>query len=599
MSSHADGVLRSRFAAIANRRNDSDWGDVLRRAGQPEPSVRRRRTLRPRRALVLALGIAVLVLAVGVTLAATLGGFSRWLTGTPGTPAPAAEQQAFERANAHSFLGFPSGTELRQLIRSQQGDPRVDLLGFRAGGTLCLRVVVSGKTSGRSQSCAPLAELRRSGPPVRVVLVDRGFGKGTKRAWYGIDLVRAPAVQVTAGIVADGVRAVVVEDDWGRHTLAVRGNAFLYVARSPNVGQRVGHIWAEVGRRSVSIPFAPAATLFGGIPNVGRATGPTHVERHVTNGKIGWLERHEPLGQSLDVLPGRDGALVRRHTVFGRVVAPDPGQPVRVAVTLSTGPEGGKALGICTWIVMRSGVAGGCAVRAQLFATSPITSGVSLGGGSDQFSTIAGLASDDVARIVVFLANGQRMTAPLSDNAYLVQVARSTFPVRLVAYDQAGRVVGFTPALGDLGSGAGPARGKAQPLLHVTSATGATAQLLIGNSTAGGKCMYVRWYESKHARGVVSNCSDLARPGSPLQLGTSGSPAQFVMGRVYRSVASIELLYADGRRATVRPTQTFVLYAVPGPHLDKGHELISAVAQDANGRPIGSESFTPPRHQGG
>ena len=54
------------------------------------------------------------------------------------------------------------------------------------------------------------------------------------------------------------------------------------------------------------------------------------------------------------------------------------------------------------------GAGGGCAVRADLFKTEPITFGSSLNSGSDQFMTLNGLASDDVARIVAFLATGRR-----------------------------------------------------------------------------------------------------------------------------------------------------------------------------------------------
>jgi hypothetical protein len=56
-------------------------------------------------------------------------------------------------------------------------------------------------------------------------------------------------------------------------------------------------------------------------------------------------------------------------------------------------------------------------------------------------SIVSGRASDDVARIEVFLGDGRHWTAPLRDNATGFRVQRAKFPVRVVAYDRAGRVI--------------------------------------------------------------------------------------------------------------------------------------------------------------
>ncbi len=590
--SDIDVMVREQLDRLVPAYGPPDWEAVLARAGR-SPHQPHRRWL-----VIVAAATAVAVI-VGVALAAALGGFSSWLTGQPGKPASPAEQRAFERANAHSFLGFPPGTQLRRLTTERlPSGVRIDLLGFRSQNTLCLRIVVAGKTRAGRQSCAPLAELRRPGPPVRVVLVDQGFGRGTKTAWYGVDRYHSSALQATAGIVADGVRSVIVEDDSGRHTVRAVSNSFLYVARNPNVGQRVRQISAVVGKRTVSIPFAPAPFAIGGGRPGQRpvAPGPTRVQREVHGGAISWLAGHEPRGQSLDVLPARTRTFVKRHTVFGRVIAPDPGQPLRVAVTLSTSRHGGKAIGICTWLVMHGGAGGGCSRRADLFSRGPITLGTGLAGGSDEFATASGLVSDDVARLVAYLRNGQTLGVPLADNVYAIQLPRAELPAKLVAYDKQGRIIGISEPIQDLGGvSSSPAPGKAKPLLRVVSPTGATLQLLIGKSTDGGLCMYTRWYESKRANGVGVSCSDFTRPGAPLQVGTEGNPAQFVEGRVYRTVATLELRYADGARETVKPVRTFVLYAIPREHLAKGHELVSVVAKNAEGRQIGSQSFKPPQ----
>jgi hypothetical protein len=590
--------LRDELDLLAPPAAGPDWSEVLELAGRSRRHRRRRATAAIGAALVV-VGTVLVATPLGAGIVHSLGGFSAWLTGQPGSPASEAEQQEFERANARSWLGFPAGTNLRRL--STVTDPTtgrtVDLFGFRSGSTLCLRVVASGKVRETKLSCAPLAELRQAGAPVRVVLVDHGFGQGTKRAWYGVIRFRAPGLQVTAGIVADGVRRVVVEDDSGLHMLRAISNAFLYVALDPDVGQRVKRIWAETDTARIRVPFAPVAFGLGGGPAQQRAPSPPRVERHVRGGTIGWLDRHEPRGEPLDVLPPRSRRLVRRHTVFGRVLAPDPHRPFRLALTLSTSRRGGKATGLCTWMIMRGGAAsGGCAVRADAFARGPIMGGLGLVGGSDEFATVAGVVSDDVARLVAFLADGQRMGAPLADNTYLVDIARSRLPARLVAYDDAGRVIGFTTTIGDVGAGSASVRGRARLLLHAASPTGSWAKLYVGRSTSGGRCMYVRWYRNKHARGTMEGCGDPAWHGPPLQLSTESYPPEFVVGRVRSDVATVELRFADGARTTLRPTNGFVLYAVPAEHLEKGHVLVSAAGRNAAGRTVATQPFPRPGH---
>jgi len=583
----------------------ADWSEVLTLAGH-------RRARRGRRwALVLVAfaataGIIVAVAVatpLGAAIANGLGGFSAWLSGEPGKPAPSSAQQAFARANARSWNGFPAGTQLRQLIttRNPKTGRSIRLLGFRTGTTLCIRIAVIGRTT---QACAPLADLRQAGAPVRVVLVDSGFGKGTKKAWYGDQRVGAPALQITAGIAADGVKNVIVKDNSGRHTVAAISNAFLYVASDPNVGQRVSQIWAETAKGLIPIPFAPAP--FGFFPGIGGSTqqsvtGPTQVQRHVSGGTIGWLVNHRPLGQSLDILHGSNGRLVRRHVVFGRIITLDPGSPMRIALTLSASRNGGKPTGLCTWqITSNNGVGGGCAVRADLFTSGPLSSGTGEGSGSGEFETFTGLASDDVHRIVAFLANGQTQRITLTDNVYVGEVARSKLPARLVAYDSADRIIGVGPVVqglfGRLGNGGGgPARGKARELLHISSPTGATAELLVGKSTTGGECVYVHHYESPQASGDSVLCYPPSGQASPIRLDSGGAPGLF-WGRTRNDVSTVELRFADGAHVAVKPTDGFILYAAPQDHVATGHELVSATALNAAGKTIGTQSLELPKH---
>ena len=168
------------------------------------------------------------------------------------------------------------------------------------------------------------------------------------------------------------------------------------------------------------------------------------------------------------------------------------GSRLRVILTLKTSRHGHRPTVICTSLVTRTGGApGGCAARAPLFAAGPLASGqAAIGSGSDEFITISGLASDDVARIVAFLADGETMPVRLVDNVYVVDIARSRLPARLVAYDVEKRVIGFFTQTRGPGAPSGPSPGRARLVLHGVSSTGSTAELFVGKSTNGGRCVY-------------------------------------------------------------------------------------------------------------
>ncbi|HYZ79585.1 MAG TPA: hypothetical protein VE596_19660 [Gaiellaceae bacterium] len=584
-----DQRLREELDLLAPATPGPDWDGVLRLAG------RRRRRFAVAAAVVAAAACGILVATpLGAGIVHGLGGFSAWLTGQPGEPASPKEQRAFEQANARSWLGFPAGTQLRRLatVTEPATGTTVDLFGFRSRSRLCLRVGVTGKTRGTATSCGPLDELRKAGAPVRVVLVDSAFGTGTKKAWYGLTRYRNSALQVTAGIIADGVRRVLVVDGSGRHTIRATSNAFLYVASEPDVGQRVRRIWAETDTSRIRVPFAPAPFgVGGGSAPQRRAPAPPTVDRKVRGGTIGWLNRHEPRGQPLDVLPASARWSIERHAVFGRVITPDPDRPLRVAITLNHSRHGHRAKGLCMWLMIRDGGSGGgCAVRATVFAQGPIPIGqIAVRVSSDEFATVQGLASDDVARIVAFLADGQTMPVPLADNVYVVDIARVRLPARLVAYDAKHRVIGYTTTItAVLGGGPSPARGRARLLLHGVSPTGTTAALYVGKSTTGGRCMFLHIRQSKHVGGTMQWCSPARWRGSPLLL--NALPG-LVAGAVRPDVATVVFRFADGTRATVTPTEGFVLYVVPRAHLARGHELVGAVARTAAGKTIGTQPF--------
>ena len=589
--------LQTELERLAAHVDEPDWEDVCARAAA-QASVARRRLA----AVVTAIGVAV-VLAVATPLGGAivhgLDDFSAWLSGQPGEPVSEEEQRAFDEANARSWLGFPKGTQLRRLATAEAAGTKVELLGFRSGETLCLRVVASGAARGSTQSCAPLRELRTAGAPVRVILVDRGFGRGTKREWYGVDRIGSPLVQVTTGIAADGVESVELKDEAGKHVVPVTSNSFLYVAAEPDVGQRVRAIAASGTTGRTSIPFAPAPFGIGGGPGArgGRVPGPAEVERKVSGGTIGWLERREPRGEPLDVVPARNRRHITRNMVFGRVLAPPADRPLRLAVTLNVGRRRVSQLdpsGICTWLLSGGGGGGGCMPRDEIFDRGPITVSMSLQGGSDEFMTAAGLVSDDVRRLVVFVTGAEEYELPFVDNAYIAVIARSKLPARIVAYDSDGKVIGISHPIGDFGAGgSGPARGRATSLLEAESPQGSTAELFVHPSTSGGECMFIR-YRGKPATGTMVSCdADWRR--EPLQLNTYGTPGEFVMGQVRPDISRVEIRYADGARTQVEPTRGYVLYGVPAAQIEPGKEPVSAAGFDRTGELVGTWSFKPPK----
>lgn len=73
--------------------------------------------------------------------------------------------------------------------------------------------------------------------------------------------------------------------------------------------------------------------------------------------------------------------------------------------------------------------------------------------GGGQFTLFTGLASDEVTRMDLFLATGERRPIPLRDNVWLIQVPRGKYPVRLVAFDSDDRVIAIETRRSDVTGG--------------------------------------------------------------------------------------------------------------------------------------------------
>jgi hypothetical protein len=394
--------------------------------------------------------------------------------------------------------------------------------------------------------------------------------------------------------VTDDVRSVVLEDEVGKHEVPATANAFLYVAESPEVGQRVSRVWARTDAGLVAVPFAAAPFGMGGSTPSRPAPPAPKIERLVSGGSIGWLDAREKRGESLDVLPSGKGAIGRQSDMlFGRVLTPDPDRPVRIVLTLNANRRGGPAAGLCITTWARGNGGGGCMVYPGVFDDKPISGGL-MGGGSSAFVTVSGVASDDVDHIEALLADGQRADVALRDNVYLVDLPRANLPARIVAYDAESKVMGVSQPWNDFGRPtSAPARGRATTLIRVSGPDGVSGELSVGRSTEGGECMFVKTHVDAQHGGVGGQCFARTWTGAALRLSTS-FPPHFVEGRVRSDVKTVRIRFADGTSTDVTPTRGYVLWAAPKENLDHARRATEVVGLRADGSEIARQSLEGP-----
>jgi hypothetical protein len=365
-----------------------------------------------------------------------------WLNGAPGTEASVADKDLFA-VDHREWTGFPLNVHLRKLAEATVGDSTFKVLGFRSGDTLCIRVVANGKAQGAMLSCVPVVQLKNRPQPAAVVAVDYPFqnvGSGSSNS--------SAAELVTVGIVADGISDVEMQRADGTHSSAlVANNTFIAVA-SHSASARTTRVSAMgTTHERFELPLALAPAGMAQLPNGNTTTaapGPTHVDRRITGGSIGWLDRGDAVGA---VAPDSK-AFVAGTVLFRRMLIPDPQSVIRVVVSLMGGTPsinrffpGQKE--ICVTLLAQGAGGSGCWTPDQLFARGPVTIGEAVISGSDQQTLVYGVASDDVARLQIYLADGQVLPVAIRDNAYGAALLRTTFPARVVAYDNRNRVIGI------------------------------------------------------------------------------------------------------------------------------------------------------------
>ncbi len=583
-----DPVLRVELQELTplDERTMGDWRDVERRAGEARG---------PRRALLLAATVGATLVAL---LATPLGGavargvedFSAWLTATAGRPVTESEQRAFDDASVRAWSAFPPGTTLRRLLATPVDGVDYTVLGLRAGDDVCVRVASSGDTRPSSFGCVPVSALRSAGAPVVVVRADQPVSSSGESS--------PELASVTFGIAADGVTAVELSTDEKTVRVDVVDNAFVHVASRPQRGTRVRGVEAILaGGGRVTVPFASAPYGTWDLPPAptGKPLGPDHVDRSVPVGTVGWILRHEPRG----VEPPRD--MVERVTkgmpgrvTFARLIEigrADAFATLVVELQVDQRNPGNYGIGghmVCTTLVSHGQLlGGGCNARATLLYDGPFTMGESIAEGGDQYAVLFGVANDDVARMALYQANGEVVPVPLRDNVYAVRTLRAAYPVRLVASDAAGRVIGIKTFASDLPRGSGPRPvpdAEWRQLTTTSDAQGRASSLWVAAAVGGGTC-----YELRGPSGATqSGCRPGPYTGSTLAVSVTGIDVgrPVLVGLVGDAVARVTIRYPDGSETTLRPYAGYLLAALDSTRAQQD-DALHVEALDKDGIAIG------------
>jgi hypothetical protein len=345
------------------------------------------------------------------------------------------------------------------------------------------------------------------------------------------------------------------------------------------------------------------------------------VQRTLEGGTIDWLIHRQPVGVPVpktvhDVFPNAP-------LLFARELAPDPSAPERIVVGLlkTQRPSPGVLVGdqVCEAVIggryASLGSTSGCWYANQVFSTAPGLSGeqtttVTTSGhvpfnwivtnqqGSVQYVTISGLASDTVARLRLYLGTGQEEPVALNHNGYIVEAPSVDYPLRLVAYDHQGQIIGIATFPGQ------PA-----PAAHAPTEAAAPHQrwqLVIANnageisavpSTSGGTCYAVQYRKG----GGWSACE---RPLAPDALLLNGGGREFVADtQSGPAITRIVLQYRNGRTKTLSPRDGATLTLIPAgdrPPIAPGkpdslltQAIIAITGLDAQGHIVAHQSFLP------
>ena len=442
---------------LAERREvEPDWQTILDLAAvEPHQVGFRRRRRSPGWRATLVLAAALVALLAATAFATGLADrFSSWISGKPGSPAPAAVQHGFRSRNRASLAAFPSGTTLRLLLRQRVSGTSFDLLGFRNGDAYCLRLIRTDRPGGRgSNQCLRADELQGHAALV------------ADTVWFRVG---RPEISITGvyGFASDAVKSVRVRRAHGDSVVAVQNNVFLSLRGQPS-GTVQDHpqpnpvVAVAAVLRNGELRNIPYAIPGGGIlPGGVRPTVPTYfapsrpgpirgaprkVTAPISHPTIGWLARRAKRGAALPEDPNRNPFL---KLDFGRLIQPDPDNPLRLGVGLA--PARGMTYGHPirgTWLcliefdpLMTAAGSAGCG--PQLTPSRPVALGSWMESPITHFN---GLAADGITHVEAYLSTGRRVPAALRDNVFSVAVPQAELPGEIVGYTATGKVAAIVP----------------------------------------------------------------------------------------------------------------------------------------------------------
>jgi hypothetical protein len=224
----------------------------------------------------------------------------------------------------------------------------------------------------------------------------------------------------------------------------------------------------------------------------------------------------------------------------------------------------------------------GCTSGREFWARGPLN--VLLSGEGDQFVRVNGVAADGVARVVVYLAGGERQRAALRDNLFTTLVSADEFPIRIVAYDRRHRVVGVLtwrwPWGGNVPSQA--TRGLRETM-RVTAPNGAKAVARVGRKVRGYRCWRVEFSTGQSPGGCLPPFGS-PEPSFWINVVQPAGRDLFVIGHVLGPVGRVRFEFANGATVSTRPRARLFLQAIPRSQLKPERQAAFAWGYTTGGK---------------
>lgn len=362
--------------------------------------------------------------------AGSFGSLTAWQQDVPGPSASLRQTRQLLAKNAEAYAPL----EIRRIAvvaATTHETATIGLIGFKAGRSLCL--IVSARDFYSAPDCMSPATLWRL--PTHAMPVALGERLP----------INGRAVYLTYGLADDSVQEVKVElEDGSQIRLPVRANVFLAatsrepVALSSVTPQGESLVPLHGGDLADSAPLAALVD-----PRPEDLPGPSEVSAPGAGTSIGLIDGEQAEGSPFRV----DDQAVRSfgHVQRSRVLRPNGDIALALAVVRAGGTSR-SASQVCSIILepfARGNLSSTCSTRSSLFALQPFTLNEAHGGEGSFVRTVAGLSADEVAHLNVYRLDGRQFEIDVRQNAFVEQFAEAELPVKIVAIDSAGAVLGM------------------------------------------------------------------------------------------------------------------------------------------------------------